>query len=101
MARGSTAPVWPKRWKYCAISNRGANILVSAPGSNIFTSGVQIENANTQATSSRVQFLAQHLAQRADRYRPIVSQQRRAQGFVNQGLVTLAQRLATLLEAIA
>ena len=27
-------------------SNRGANILVSAPGSNIVTSGVQIENAN-------------------------------------------------------
>jgi Ca2+-binding RTX toxin-like protein len=27
-------------------SNRGANILVSAPGSNIFSSSVQIENAN-------------------------------------------------------
>lgn len=29
-----------------AFSNRGANILIAAPGSNIFTSGIQLENAN-------------------------------------------------------
>ncbi len=68
------------------------NGSLSAGGNNYLDGEARIA-AGGRNNLRRVQLLAQHLAQGAHRDRRISRQQRRAQGFVNQGLVTFPQRL--------